>query len=206
MNAEQGPLHALASWAPRWRLRAPEGCHGRHGLRSWRGPSDTGRHSVSRVVSRPQGTLSSLLVARGDLHPGGAHAAGSGGCPCGQPWSPTSVDALRLGRLPGAREDQRWPRAPPSLPRVPGGKQLLRAGQVWRVWRHQYEQGVDRSPRETASWGTHRPVLPARLPLLPLGHLTVARSPEGQGPSSQHRVALRGPERVSALGLAGALG
>lgn len=50
MNAEQGPLHALASRAPRWWLRAPEGCHGHHGLRSWRGPSDTGRHSVSRVV------------------------------------------------------------------------------------------------------------------------------------------------------------
>ena len=43
-------LDALASWAPRWRLRASEGCHGRHGLPSWRAPSATGRHSLSRVV------------------------------------------------------------------------------------------------------------------------------------------------------------
>lgn len=39
-------------------------------------------------------------------------------------------------------------------------------------------------------------------PLLPLRHLTA----KGQGHGSQHGVALGGPERVSALGLAGVLG
>lgn len=67
-------------------------------------------------------------MARGHLRPGGAHAAGSGGCPCVQPWSPVSVDTLRLGWFPGALEDQMRPRALLPLLRVPGEKRFSQPG------------------------------------------------------------------------------
>jgi len=103
------------------------------------------------------------------------------------------------------------PRALLPLLRVPGEKRFSQPGGPGAT---SVSSGLTRVLGKQLPVGHTDPACPApplpaplslRLlaagPLLPLRHLMA----EGQGHGSQHEVALGGPERVSALGLAGVL-